>query len=114
MSDDNSDFFRGPNDNAYEKPQVRVGPPLEYVAEKLRHAIEATHHLLPQLRQQAGSQAAVFDATYAFQSQLTAFLALNNLLALANEKGFFERLARYTDEQFKDWLDRIGQQGSVT
>lgn len=108
------DEFRGPNDNAYEKPQVRVGPPLEYVAEKLRHAIEATHHLLRHLRKLAGSETAVFDATYAFQSQLTAFLALNNLLALANEKGFFDRLEGYTDQQFKDWLDRISQQGSVT
>ena len=39
---------------------------------------------------------------------------MNNLLALANDNTLSERLEGYTSEQFKEWLDRIDQQGSVT
>lgn len=112
--DDVDDQMRGSNDGAYEKEQMRVGPPLEYVAEKLRHGIEATHHVLAELRRQQGSDSLIFNVSYAFRSQITAYLALNNFLALVNDEGFFERLEGYTKEQFDDWLRRIDQQGSVT
>ncbi len=43
MSPDHpDDFFRPPNDNAYETDEVRTGPPLAYVAEKVRHTLEAS------------------------------------------------------------------------
>jgi hypothetical protein len=111
---EDEDFFRGPNDNAYEKKQVRVGPPLDYVAEKFRHSLEATHQLLTDLHQGSGSEPLFFSARYAFHSQLTGYLALNNLLALANENDLAQRLEGYTPEQFKEWLGRIDQAGSLT
>ena len=44
MSADNpNDFFRPPNDNAYEADELRTGPPLDYVAEKFRHCLECLH-----------------------------------------------------------------------
>ena len=113
MADNNDDLYRGPNDNAYEKGQVRSGPPLEYVAEKFRHSLEATHHLLTELRQTNG-ESLLFSARYAFHSQLTGYLALNNLLALANDNNLPQRVEGYSTEQFKEWLDRIDQEGSVT
>jgi len=30
---DSDEMFRGPNDGAYEKEEIRTGPPLDYVAE---------------------------------------------------------------------------------
>jgi len=42
------------------------------------------------------------------------YLALNNMLALANEKDLDDRLLAYSRDEFKEWLDRIDQAGSVT
>ena len=36
------------------------------------------------------------------------------VLALANNEGLFERLQGYSRDEFKDWLDGIDRQGSVT
>jgi hypothetical protein len=113
VADDDIEF-RGPNDNAYEKGQMRVGPPLEYVAEKFRRSLEATHHLLTDLHKAGGTEMLFISARYSFTCQLTGYLALNNLLALANDNALPQRLEAYTPEQFKEWLDRIDQQGSVT
>ncbi len=49
--DDPDDFFRPPNDNAYKTDEVRTGPPLNYVAEKVRHNLEALHSLIHDIRQ---------------------------------------------------------------
>ena len=35
--------FLDPNGGAYECEETRTGPPLEYVAEKLRRTLEALH-----------------------------------------------------------------------
>jgi len=112
--EDDDDMFRGPNDGAYEKGELRMGPPLDYVAEKFRHALEATHQLIADLRQAKDSDSLLFHARYAFVSQLTGYLALKNMLALANEHGLAQRLEGYSPEEFKEWLARIDQQGSVT
>ena len=49
-TDDADEFFRPPNDSAYETDEVRTGPPLNYVAEKVRHNREATHSLIHAIR----------------------------------------------------------------
>jgi len=41
--DENGGIFTGPNASAYERTEMRYGPPLEYVAEKLRNAVEELH-----------------------------------------------------------------------
>ena len=47
--DDPDDCLRPPNDSAYETSEVRTGPPLAYVAEKVRHTLEALHSLIQEL-----------------------------------------------------------------
>ena len=116
---DLEDMFRPPNDGAYEKEELRTGPPLDYVAEKLRRSLELTHHLINSLNNLEGPSQRQLDPLLsqscgAFRYQLTSYLALKNMLALANEKGFFERMEFRSTEDFQDWLDRIDQQGSVT
>jgi len=115
MSEDqDDDQFRGPNDNAYEKGELRMGPPLDYVAEKFRHGLEATHQLMADLGQGHGGDSLMFSARYAFKSQLPGYLALKNMLALASDSDFAQRLEGYSREEFGEWLDRIDQGGSVT
>ena len=53
-------------------------------------------------------------ALYAFRSGIVGYLALNNMLALANEHDLDDRLLAYSRDEFKEWLDRIDQAGSVT
>ena len=116
------DWFRGSNDEAYEKIEERTGVPLDYVAEKLRKSVEASHQVLAAVRRvdqepPKGEEPEIslrLHASLAFQYGITSYLALMNMLALANDSDVFERLAHYSKEEFKDWLERIHQQGSVT
>ena len=39
------DLFSPPNGPAYERQETPMGPPLEYVAEKLRSAVEASYNM---------------------------------------------------------------------
>ena len=129
--DDPDDFFRPPNDNAYETSEVRTGPPLTYVAEKVRHTLEAIHSLIHEIRQRVSQHLPVAapssgppvsikeehlppTALYAFCSAVVGHLALNNMLALANDNDLDDRLLAYSRDEFKEWLDRIDQAGSVT
>ncbi len=123
-SNDPNDFFRPPNDDAYEADELRTGPPLDYVAEKFRHCLEGLHGTIHEIEPGFGPEAATsdadqddligFQAKYAFQSAIVGYLALKNMLALANDNDLSSRLSSYSREEFKDWLDRIDQGGSVT
>ncbi len=44
---------------------------------------------------------------------MTSYLALNNLLALANEQEVFETLLAMPSDAFDRWLDAIDREGSV-
>ena len=107
-------FIGGRTTTPTRRSRCGSGPPLEYAAEKLRHSLEATHVLLTHLRKAVSGESLLFSARYAFHSQLTGYLALNNLLALANDNNLSQRLESYTRDQFREWLDRIDQKGSVT
>ena len=123
-TDDPDDFFRPPNDNAYESDELRTGPPLDYVAEKFRSCLEGLHGTIHEIEQHSETESTATDANqddlvgfhakYAFQSAIVGYLALNNMLALANDNDLSNRLSSYSREEFKDWLDRIDQSGSVT
>jgi hypothetical protein len=129
--DDPDDFFRPPNDNAYETSEVRTGPPLAYVAEKVRHALEAMHSLIHEIRHRlpqdpsaaapsslppasVAEESLLPTALYAFRSAVVGHLALNNMLALASDNDLDDRLLAYSRDEFKEWLDRIDHAGSVT
>ena len=130
MTTDSDDFFRPPNDNAFEKKEVRTGPPLSYVAEKSRHNLEALHSMIREIQRRVpaelsaevdsqGKPVSIRDqylmptAHYAFRCGLTSYLALNNMLALVNDGEVVERLLSYSADDFKDWLDRVDREGSV-
>lgn len=49
-----------------------------------------------------------------FCYELTGYLALVNMLDLANENSLPKRLLEMNGEEFRSWLHRVGQEGSVT
>ncbi|MHC4539842.1 MAG: hypothetical protein ACYS74_08680 [Planctomycetota bacterium] len=116
---DSDEVFRDPNDGAYEKEELRTGPPLDYVAEKFRRSMELIHSLIDTLRtaeQMDSAQESMMlsQARGSLRYQLTGYLALKNMLALVNDQGFFERMEKYSCNDFSDWLDRIDQRGMTT
>jgi hypothetical protein len=116
------DLFRDPNGPAYQTQQTRVGPPLEYVAQKLGTALGDLHRAA-QTAQAAGATKATDeeasglgrDLRLAFLHALVAYLALGNMLALAEDPGALtERLLGSTREEFDAWLRHVEQGSSVT
>ena len=94
------------NGPAYQHSELRVGPPLDYVAEKLRGSLNCLHKL-------ASTETPSDDMRLAFYYALVSYLALNNMLAAANPLGFSDRLAKMTPDDFEQWLDAIDRGGSV-
>ena len=123
-TDQPDDFLRPPNDSAYESDELRTGLPLDYVAEKFRHCLEGLHGTIHEIERGCGKESVTTDADqddlvgfqskYAFQSAIVGYLALKNMLALASDNDLSSRLLSYSWEEFKDWLYRIDQGGSVT
>jgi hypothetical protein len=126
-----SEMPRDPNAGVYRKTETRTGPPLDYVAEKLRSCLEMIHGTvwavqrfvpddLPTLR---GVTGAGFDAKNdgllspafsAFRHGVIACLALNNMLAAATDGGLFEHLLGLPSDQFREWLDSVDREGVVS
>lgn len=117
FSEDDFDLDIGDsNGPAYRKTEERSGPPLSYVAEKARHSIEELHGLFQAIakapavaREGLGRQ-----AWAAFRYAVVAYLALQNMLSLANDNGVFDRLLAMRPTEFRKWLDGIDSEGSVT
>ena len=109
------DLFRDPNGPAYQKQQARVGPPLEYVAEKLGTALTDLHRAVRVRGGAIEMSGEERDLRSAFMHALVAYLALGNMLALAADPGALaERLLGATAEEFDAWLWRVEQESSVT
>jgi hypothetical protein len=126
---DLDDLVTDPNGPAYERTEERTGPPLDYVAEKLGHCLHALHGQhravaqlpadLPTPGKAAGKpqplkESLLSPGRYAFHYGVVAFLALHNILALANDHGLEDRLLGMSDEEFEAWMERIREEGSVT
>ncbi len=96
-SDDIDDGLpRPPNDGAYETDELRSGSPLSYAAEKFRHCLEGLHGAI--CKTEAATEGdkgrhdrTGFQAKCAFHSATVGYLALHNMLALANEPDLTER-----------------------
>jgi hypothetical protein len=104
------DLFSDPNGPAYQKTETRTGPPLDYVAEKLRSCLCDLHGL----NRRVEIDEVRDDVAPAFYHAAVAYLALYNMLALADPRSFIERLLAMSREEFDDWLDGIQLGGSVT
>jgi hypothetical protein len=129
--DDLADIIGDSNGPAYRKTEERTGPPLDYVGEKLEGALVACHEVLQSMREYlpdelpepAGSteralptrkDALLSPALLAFRYALVSYLALYNLLNLANVPGLAEQLAAMEPTKFRQWLDNVTTEGSVT
>jgi hypothetical protein len=99
------------NAGAYQKTEQRVGPPLDYVAEKLRGAVEQIHAVHARLGSGDAARAA---AQAAFHYALVAYLALNNMLTLAGDHQVVTRLLAMPGDELDRWLDAVDSEGSVT
>jgi hypothetical protein len=123
----------GPNDGAYTKIETREGPPLEYVGEKLHSCLVSLHTLhtaaredlpddLPKPRRMQHLSyeynpkvsSVLLPCHHAFRQALVSYLALNNLLAIANDNDLTESLLAMSHDDFANWLNRIRDEGSVT
>jgi hypothetical protein len=111
------ELFRSPNGGAYEKQELRTGPPLDYVAEKYRSSLEMTHYLLGTVNnsdiKNDLKDTLLSQIRGALRYQLTGYLALKNMLAVVSNEGIFQRIEHYSREDFSDWLNGVDQQGSV-
>ena len=99
------------NAGAYQRVEERTGPPLAYVAEKSRHAIEQIHAVYLQL---GGDSSARGPAQAAFHYALVSYLALNNMLTLMGDHHVVTRLLAMPSDELVRWLDTVEAEGSVT
>lgn len=128
---DIDDFMKSTNGPAYEKNEARNGPPLSYVGEKLRYALEHSHDLLHGIESCVPASLPLPDeylegapisakqdllkspAWASFYYQVTAFAALFNMLGVVKSDKDIERLGQMSEKDFKKWLDFIEREGSV-
>jgi hypothetical protein len=131
LDDDWGEILGDSNGPAYQKTELRSGPPLEYVAEKLCHSLEQLHGLLVSIEKPvpgepmppSGAQATAASlrrdglasaARAAFYYGLVSYLALQNMLSLANDHDLLGRLMAMPAPDFSRWLEVITAEGSVT
>lgn len=129
--DDLADIIGDSNGPAFRKLEERNGPPLDYVSSKAESALLASHqvlvaveHFVPEdLPQPESAFGSVFStkrdgllapAWTAFRYGLVSYLALNNMLNLANDSELLDRLAAMPQEEFGRWLHGVASEGSVT
>lgn len=99
------------NNGAYRQVEQRTGPPLAYVAEKTRHAIEAIHAVFWSIGDESGDRA---SAQAAFHYSVVSYLALHNMLAQVADHAAIARLLAMSPQDLSMWLDVIAAEGSVT
>lgn len=132
MSDfDLEDILGDSNGGAFRVAEARVGPPLEYVSDKLSSSLSMQHELfnaivrfVPEdLPQPVGAAGTLFstkedgllsESHAAFRLTVVGFLALHNMLQLANgNSDFLEQLLAMTHVDFDKWLEFVRSEGSV-
>ena len=96
---------------AYTCTETRTGPPLSYIAEKLRYCLEGLHSRHTQASDDPGQRS---DLWGPFNYALTAYLALHNLLKLAEDGKAAGNLLSLSSEEFRSWLDSVERKGSLT
>ncbi len=126
------DLYADPNGSAYRRAEQRFGTPLDYVGEKLGHALVCQHALLhaaqappPRVAVEGepppsepsapgASRGAVMAARLSFGYQLTAYLALYNMLASRGSEEDVDRLVAMAPDDFRRWVRFVAREGSVS
>ena len=119
------DYFADPNGGAWRRDERRTGPPLDYVGEKLRLGLGCQHGLLhalgrtddarrPDAEGASGPGVSVLAARLSFGYQLTAYLALYNMLGARGSEDELDRLVAMAPEDFRRWLAFVAREGSVS
>ena len=106
------------NGGAYRLVEERSGPPLSYVAEKARNSLWHLHALAGSIDAFAVGGAPqpdlVTQAMVAFHYGVVSYLALNNMLDMANGgHAFISQLLAMSPDDFEKWLDMVDGEGSV-
>jgi hypothetical protein len=100
---------------AYTETETRTGPPLRYVAEKLRRSLESLQPLHGNLVSDDPLQADLHGSCRsAFRNALTAHLALWRRLELKDDEKIVDWLLHLSSEDFGRWLDMTERNGSVS
>ena len=92
---------------AYTAREIRQGVPLSYVSEKLSHAIIDTHAAgvaHPEARKRLA---------HVMYSQTKAFLALHNVLAVADAPGLPEQLLEMERHELHSWIAAVVTHGDL-
>ena len=124
---DLSKYFADPNGPAYRTREHRSGPPLDYVAEKLHNAlfelhaaVQASGRTRDASSPKGGGRASASalddverSTQHAFGYQVTAFLALHNMLGVAGAPDHLARLQAMSPDDFERWLAFVEREGSV-
>lgn len=107
MNDDDINLPLHSNGAAYTKSEERYGVPLDYVGEKLGHAMEELNRvsrLNPNLRP---------ELTSTMHYLAVAHLGLHNMLAKANDRSLVDRLLGMTSDELERWIEMTTQHGDV-
>ena len=110
------------NGPAFRQTEQREGVPLDYVAEKLRVALESLHL---HIRYEVGEMgdAAIDPATIielplilreAFHKVVVAFLALHNMLGSAGDHRLTDRLISKNADELALWIGAVEDGGSIS
>ncbi|SRR5258706_4441949 len=95
------------NGPAYTAREVRQGIPLDYLSEKLAHAIHETHSLARRFPQM------LTELVPVMRYRIKTFLALHNMLGAANDMRLPERLLTSSRENLDNWITVVVRQGDV-
>jgi len=109
---DIDDLFTDPNAGAYEAEETRLGPPLAYVGEKLRCALEHSHSAA-RATKATGAEAAYREADASFRYGVTAYLGLFNMLGMLADHRKLDALLDLDSDSFEEWLATVQREGSV-
>ena len=127
-------YLSDTNGPAYKSKETRNGPPLGYIAEKMKNGLTEQHRLLRELRIQLPDDMSAnpeyFDvegmrntsisvkndlligpAYTAFYYQIVAYLALMNMLKLADPNDV-KRYSEMTASDFEKWIEFVDREGS--
>lgn len=112
--------------------ETRTGHPLDYVGGKLAMSLSKCHdlyrvireeevlesrspHIKPEYREMVPFKSELESGCQqTFWDVLIAFLALHNMLRIADEADISKRLLNMDSRDFQKWLDNIYHEGSVT